>query len=337
MIEGIQSAEAVNGAVPSPGERPTVVYLGGSGRSGTTLLERALGELPGFVNVGELVDLFRRDAPRSERCGCGDPLGECQFWAPVGKQALDSWESGRLAEVQRLRGRVARRRYMPRLFMMPLNGRAHRADVASYGESYRSLYQAIAAEAGAPYVVDASKSPVHALALYRGGIDIRVVHLVRDVRGVAYSFSKRDISRPHALNEADVMWTMSPAKAAARWAFRQSQVELLRSCGMPVTRVLYEDFVREPRRTVEEILSWLALSLDPRHLEYLGSGRMTLGPSHGIAGNPSRFHSGEITLRVDEAWRGRMSRRNRMLVTAIGMPFLLRYGWRRGGNPPAGP
>jgi hypothetical protein len=27
----------------------------GSGRSGSTLLERALGEIPGFVNVGELV------------------------------------------------------------------------------------------------------------------------------------------------------------------------------------------------------------------------------------------------------------------------------------------
>jgi len=43
---------------PPPG--PPVMYIAGSGRSGSTMLERVLGEMPGFVNVGELIDLFRR-------------------------------------------------------------------------------------------------------------------------------------------------------------------------------------------------------------------------------------------------------------------------------------
>ncbi len=59
----------------------TVVYLGGFGRSGSTLVERMLGAAHGWVNVGELVDLAtqRRRTPtssagagstsRSARCG----------------------------------------------------------------------------------------------------------------------------------------------------------------------------------------------------------------------------------------------------------------------------
>jgi hypothetical protein len=30
-----------------------VIYIAGSGRCGSTLLERVLGEIPGYVNVGE--------------------------------------------------------------------------------------------------------------------------------------------------------------------------------------------------------------------------------------------------------------------------------------------
>jgi hypothetical protein len=52
-----------------------------------------------------------------------------------------------------------------------------------------------------------------------------------------------------------------------------------------------------------------------------------VGASHGIAGNPGRFVSGEITLRADETWRQQMPSRDRRLVTAITLPLMVRYGW----------
>ena len=290
-----------------------VVYIAGSGRSGSTLLERTLGEIPSFVNVGELIDLFRRDASRGERCGCGRPFADCPFWASVGKRAFGDWSDASLADVHPLQRRVAQQRYLPRLLAMPLAGREFRADAARYGAYYASLYRAIAAEAGAARVVDASKWPVQALALARGGIDVRVIHLVRDVRGVAQSLTKR---------------ARKPAATAARWVSHQTQAGLLRRCGLPFTRVRYEDFVARPRGTVETALAELGLSVPPSHLDHVGDRRVTLGRSHGIHGNPSRFGAGEVSLRADETWRERMSRADRVLVTAIGLPFLLRYGWR---------
>jgi Sulfotransferase family len=327
-----RAAEKAASPGPQASGAPTVVYIAGSGRSGSTLLERALGGIPGYVNIGEVIDLFRREASRSERCGCGEVFADCAFWASVGERAFGGWTGESLTKLLRLQRRVARQRYMPRLVAMALAGREYRADVANYGACFVSLYRAIADVAGASCVVDASKWPVQALALHRAGLDIRVVHLVRDVRGVAHSLSKRDVTRPHVLGGEEVMWTKKPTTAAARWVSYQSQAELLARCGLPVARVRYEDFVRRPRSTVEQALATLGLSCSPAQLDHLGEGQVTLGPSHGIHGNPSRFRFGEITLRADEAWRERMSRRNRIAVTAIGLPLLVRYGWRPGAD-----
>jgi Sulfotransferase family len=307
---------------------PTVVYITGSGRSGSTLLERALGSAPGLVNVGELFDIFRRDAPQTERCGCGEPFATCPFWAGVARHSFGNWNSERSAAIQRLRARVAKQRQIPRLVAMPLAGRDFRADVARYGSIYGTLYSAIAAQAGVSHIVDASKWPAQALVLSRAGIDVRMVHLVRDVRGVAYSLSKQGVRRPQALDGTQVMWNKGPALAATKWSQCQLDVELMRGCGLPIMRVRYDDFVQDPRRITEQVLTWLGLQYHPADLRHLGEGHMALGPSHGIAGNPSRARQGEITLQADEAWREKMSHRDYCLVTAIGLPLILRYGWR---------
>ena len=325
-----------SGADEADSATPTVIYIAGSGRSGSTLLERVLGNMPGAVNVGELIDLFRRTAPRGELCGCGLAFAECPFWAGVGKRAFDGWEDSRLAAIHRLQARVARQRRLPRLLAMPLAGRGFRADVAAYGASYRALYRAIADQADASYVIDASKWPVQALALSRAGIDIRVIHLVRDVRGVAHSLSKQHVARPHAVQATDHMTHIVPAEAAARWVGIQTEAELLRRCGLRVTRIRYEDFVRRPRPAVNAALADLGLSPGPSDLAHVTDGHVVLGSSHGLSGNPSRFSHGEITLRPDEAWRDQMPQRDRAVVTALGLPLLLRYRWRLSTRAQAG-
>jgi hypothetical protein len=315
---------------------PTVIYIAGSGRSGSTLLERVLGDMPGAVNVGELIDLFRRTAPRGELCGCGQAFADCPFWTGVGNRAFGGWEAGQLAEVHRLQTRVARQRHLPRLLAMSLADRGFRDDVAAYGASYLALYRAIAGQAGARYVIDASKWPAQALALSRAGLDIRVIHLVRDVRGVAHSLSKQHVARPQAVQGTDQMMSHVPVEAAARWVGMQTEAELLSRCGLRVTRMRYEDFVARPRLAVGAALADLGLSPGPSDLAHVGDGQVVLGSSHGLSGNPSRFKSGEITLRPDEAWRRRMPRRDRVAVTALGLPLLLRYGWRLGTGPQPG-
>ena len=69
-------------AVPTGPAR--VLYLGGIGRSGSTLLERMLGQIPGTCSLGEVVHLWARGIRDNERCGCGDTFHACPFWTSVG-------------------------------------------------------------------------------------------------------------------------------------------------------------------------------------------------------------------------------------------------------------
>ena len=85
------------------GGRLRVLYLGGLGRSGSTLIERLIGQLPGVCPVGELVHLWQRGITEGERCGCGEPFRECPFWQQVGKAAFGGWDQVDVSRVAALR------------------------------------------------------------------------------------------------------------------------------------------------------------------------------------------------------------------------------------------
>lgn len=313
---------------------PTVIYIAGSGRSGSTLLERTLGAIPGFVNVGELLDLPRRVVPGDELCGCGEQFSACPFWSAVGDRLPDGWSAASMAHLHLLQTQVARQRFIPRLLTAPLTG-TFGDRLTAYAVEYTRLCSAVLAESGADYVVDASKWPSLALALHRGGVDVRVIHLVRDVRGVSHSLSRDDIARPQSRGGSEVMFTNVPASGAARWLATQSEVDLLAARGLKVARVRYGDFVTDPATTVATALRQLAVTVPPAGLDHLDGTAVTLGPSHGLSGNPSRFRHGRTELRADTRWRSEMSRRDQLMVNAIGLPQVIHFNV--GGRPATAP
>lgn len=303
---------------------PVVVYIAGSGRSGSTLVERALGAIPGFVNVGELIDLFRRVIVDNERCGCGEAFSSCPYWVGVGAAAFGSWDSEAVGEIRRLQRRVARQRYM--LPLLTAGSQQFREDLRRYRALQACLYRAILQQASAQVVVDASKWPAQALALRGPEIDLKVLHLVRDVRGVAYSMSKRDVARPHAVDHVNVMATGGPAVASARWMLTQTEIDLMRLRRGALTRLRYEDFVMDAESALGKALDEVGVQRPPQWANHIGGSHIDLPVSHGLSGNPSRFVSGVVPLRLDEAWRSQMSHGVRALVTAISLPHAVAAG-----------
>lgn len=302
---------------------PTIVYIAGSGRSGSTLLERTLGALPGYANVGELLDLPRRVAPGDELCGCGAAFSQCLFWSAVGESLPRGWDPEWLFKVHGLQTRVARQRHLPRLLVGTVSGQFGR-DLTAYADALGSIYSSVASVSGADVVVDASKWPSLALALHRGGLDVRVIHLVRDVRGVAQSLSGRDVQRPHAgPSSTEPMYHNPPVSAAGRWLATQTEADLLAVRGVPVARMAYERFVRDPAGEIIAALRSLDLPV-AEDISYIEGHTITLTSSHGLSGNPSRFSEGDIVLRPDERWRTAMTSRDRIVVETIGAPQLFR-------------
>ncbi len=302
-----------------------VLFLGGLGRSGTTLLERLLGQLPGVSPLGEVVHLWQRDLVDDERCGCGDRFSACGFWQKVGVEAFGGWDAVDPQRVQKLADDVERTRHIPRMAL----GRAPKG-LSEYADYYSKVYAAAATVTGATAVVDSSKHSALAYCLRRAdGVDLRVVHVVRDSRGVAYSWTKK-VMRPEAETDEE-MTRYSPSRSALLWTAHNASFGLLGRLGVKVLRVRYEELLADPVTTLREIARFAELPAAAQEMSFLRATDegfvADLGPSHSAAGNPMRFTIGTVPLRRDEAWRRSLPKGQRRLVGALTAPLLSAYGY----------
>jgi hypothetical protein len=303
----------------------TVLFVGGLGRSGSTLLELILAQSPDVCAVGEVVHLWERALGGDERCGCGERFSSCPFWQKVGDQAFGGWSAVDREEVLALKAQVDRTRHIPRLARRRLP-EEELAPVRRYADLYVRIYRAAAAVTGASVIVDSSKHASLAFALrWAPDLDLRVLHMIRDSRAVAYSWAKQ-VRRPEVVDEEAYMPTFSPATVSALWTAQNAAFHLL-AARVPVTRLRYEDFTADPRGTVGRMRQFMGLPDDAEALRVLDEPPVAPQPTHSIAGNPLRFSNEPIRVRRDEAWRSALPRRSRAIVSAATLPLRLRYGY----------
>lgn len=294
-----------------------VLYVTGWGRSGSTILDTLLGQVEGFFSTGELWSFFSAGLVSRRPCGCGAPLPECPVWGEVIERAFGSSGGVDAQAMAAFAASGPGTRHLPLL----LAGRARWP--APYRDAVGRLYRAIQEVTGCRVIVDSSKAPPYGRLLESiPGLDVRVVHLVRDPRAVAYSWSRtrrhpdgdRELPRVPPGRSA-LMWTLTNVAARAFWG-RSGRY-------LPVR---YEDFVTEPRETVRRIVRFAGE--DGAEPSFIDARRVRMGPTHTVYGNPSRFSHGVVELRPDVEWRERLPLRQRLLVTAATAPSLHRYGYR---------
>lgn len=305
-----------------------VLFVGGWGRSGSTLLDRMLGQAAGLVSVGEMRDVWRRACLENRRCGCGDPFDRCPRWRSVGEAAFGGWGAVDLEEQLRLRDRLDRPWRFGQL-RDPERWPRFADELDRYTAALGRIYTAVAEVAGARVVVDSSKIPTYALVLRNiPGIDLRIVHLVRDSRGVMHSWRKR-VTRADSTGDRDEMLRYGPIAGSLRYDVYNRMTGSLRDLGIPYLLVRYEDLVRDPLTHLRRILDHVGEDADLGHVTDT-TVRMT--PDHTIDGNPMRLSEGEIGLRVDDAWRTGLPSWNRHLVSAMTFPLLREYGYTTRGT-----
>jgi hypothetical protein len=316
-----------------------IVYILGSGRSCSTLIASALGQFPGFISVGEINNIWKKGLVLNRLCGCGLPFRECEFWNHVGKAAFGGWESINSQDVLRLQYSVEGRHYRLAALssLIPNLRPAYSQDLSEYSDILRLLYGAIHRVSGARIIVDSSKDLGQALVL-RSLTDAAVsfIHLVRDSRGVAYSWTKRVIA-PDVVNRVAYERTKRPATVAIVWLGKNLLCQLL---GMVDSRVLsmrYEAFVENPRQEIERVLAHLGEDSKQYDLAFIRpNNSLYIQLGHTVAGNRVRMKAGPLSLRLDNEWYGKMSARDRRLVTILSWPLLARYGYLRPQKQPDG-
>jgi Sulfotransferase family len=299
-----------------------VLYVAGLGRSGSTILANALGQVEGFFSGGELNFIWKHTLIENRLCGCGRPARECPFWGPVFEEEFGGQSEALAREMMRLQYSGARTRHIP--MMLTEGGRRKiRSRLGEFLNNTGRLYQAIQSVSGSRVIVDTSKEPAYGYALGMvPGIDLRVLHLVRDPRAAAYSWAKK--KRQPDSTEREFMHRKTPTQSAVLWDTWNTAIEALwRRMPARYLRLRYEDFIAGPRRSFEEILN--LTDEEDAELPLVGERDVKLGISHTVSGNPNRFDRGTVELRQDRAWQEQMKSRDRALVTALTLPLLARY------------
>jgi Sulfotransferase family len=304
----------------------SVLYIGGYSRSGSTLLDRMLGQLPGYLSTGEIGYLTTHGMGQNRRCGCGARFLDCPFWTRVGQEAFGGWDAPEAQELARLYPQVTRHRYIP-LLLAPAAHPGFAGRLRRYAALLGRLYLAVEAVGEARVIVDSTIDPARAFILRQvPGIDLRIVHLVRDSRGTAFSWTKRLVMQD-SVDEVVEKGTLPPRRAALHWAEYHLLFHGLSLLDGGQLVVRYEDVVRQPAVELARIVGWLGDELDEGTLGFIRPGAVMLTPNHTAVGNDMRFKVGTVPLRVDDQWRQDLPAGHRRTVTALTWPLLHRYGY----------
>ncbi len=303
-----------------------VLFIAGTGRSGSTLLAGILGQIDGIFNAGEVRYIWERGLLANRLCGCGRPFRECPVWQEI---LVDAGSPDALS-MSRVQARLTRLRHVA------IGRHAGGAEANSYLEQLGHLYRAIAHVTGSQVIVDSSKLPSYGrLVGSLDGVEMVVVQLVRDPRSAAASWA--GIKAQPDNGAAGTMQRISPAQSALLWnLWNAAAPRLVAPAAARYITLRYEDFVARPRRSVERIVELLDMS--DAKLPFIDANTVDLAPNHTVSGNPDRLKSGRTVIRTDDAASKRVRKRDRMLVTALTLPLLGRYGYGAGaGGNGAGP
>lgn len=169
---------------------PRVIYIMGTGRSGTTILEMLLAQAPGVFGAGEMTELPSDGWQKNQECSCGQPFAKCGIWSAVhDRMALTQGE----VEQWKLQQRAVDWHFgFLRHFFIGLPAKF----VEGYSSNNRRLLESVSVVSGDATIVDSSKYAGRALALERYlDADITVICMTRSPAGILASFRKAGIEQ----------------------------------------------------------------------------------------------------------------------------------------------
>lgn len=313
-----------------------VIYLLGCGRSGTTLTNLLLDNQAQVCGVGEIYHLHSRGwvPDGNARCACGSLTRECEFWSDVRRVWLEDVGPTGIERYIRHQERFERLGplYWPKalwVFREPFLSSARFTD---YMRMTTSLYAALGRVSMAEVVVDSSKNPLRAFALMLWArrapdIDLFLIHVVRDLRGVTWS---KLASRRRKAYRGVTVPRFFYSRTAAYWTLKNLLCEALTAVHgkRRSLRIRYEDLAEKPLETLGEIGA--ITSLDLSEVGRAAASSQPISSGHVVYGNRLRMHD-EIVVRPDHKWRSRFPERERRRIWRLFGWSARRYGYREDG------
>ena len=253
------------------GGKQRLLLIRGLGHSGTTILDLALGAHPQITGLGEAVRLLEKPAAKDShrgpaqlrgdlryqrRCTCGQVADACPVWG-------------------------AMLRWLPTHDDQPLPVKLKRLLAA---------LEPVAGSGLESWVVDSYQDDFVLPFLEDPELEIRVIHLTRDVRSWVHSRSRDGRQRGRLL---------PGLRPLLRWWRLSARHERhLRQCGKPVFRLGYEELALRPEQSLRRVCDWLELDFLPEMLAPVAQSG-----SHILSGNRVRFDAEKgAEIQYDADW-----------------------------------
>jgi len=294
--------------------------------------------------MGEMKATHLDDMSRY-RCSCGERITECAFWRRVQTEMADRGISFDITAARTAfrdegdsyvdmvlkplhRGPVLEAIRDVGLALSPIWRR--RMPIVQWRNAM--LAKVLCDLTGARVVVDSSKTAVRLKYLLRNpGLNVKVIRLIRDGRGVALAYTKpdqyADATNPRLRggggggDRAGERQTI--AEAARQWRRSNEEAECLlgRLDRRRWMQVHYEDLCAFPRPTLREIFEFL--SLDPA--DAVATRRFRKAAGH-VIGNGMRLDEGSAVV-ADERWRTELTDADLTAFDAVAGGLNRRYGY----------
>tara|TARA_B100000795_G_C22742844_1_gene416107 strand:- start:399 stop:1244 length:846 start_codon:yes stop_codon:yes gene_type:complete len=274
----------------------------GAGRSGTTALATFLGNNSEIINLGEMHQFFEHLSEKKE-CSCGEKLVECNFWKnKISKELLNSSFNNRELS-ENFESHLSIVKHTFKLF--------DKKEIEKYTSVHSKILQNINLNNDKKVLLDSSKYIGRALALKNiNHLDLKVIYVVRDVRGVINSFSKK------------VQTSKSPLSTIVYYVFINSIVEFvtLLFFRKKIIKIRYEDLIENPVHLFDKLERFLTIDLADIKEKIKKEEAFKIG--HIIGGNRLKKNK-KIYFRKDISWEDEFSWIKRAVFYVLSFPIMI--------------
>jgi len=306
-------------------DNPTIIYIAGYGRSGSTLLERILSSHEKIVGTGELTILLTLANNKDFLCSCGEALGKCSFWAGVINHLGSTYRNASKDRSLQLKFEA-----FPAIGRYLLGHNSNEKD--EYKKLIQKILNAICKELPdqLKYVVDSSKTShkqfFRPIALSKvTSLNVKMIHLVRDGRGCIWSLLKG--SNRTMENGPTSNVRLAALRGAIGWFFANIAAHVFQALhpAKDYCRIRYEDLVEDYSGTLAKLGDFLDLNFD-KQVEMLES-KQNIPQLHQIGGNRLRFRK-RLILNQHTQWKTKLKTRHNLLFWLLDWPLALIYNYK---------
>jgi hypothetical protein len=302
--------------------RSVFVGMETSSYSGATLLAFLLNAHPQIASIGEMNGLIPSEDPESYRCSCGKRIKACEFWQAVTREMIRCGFEFDVADFDNA-FRLAGPHWMQRLRVASLGSATldsirdlvlqtlpgERSQLTALVARNVAFADAVLRLTGKSVFVDTSKDHLRARVLRMfSPYDVRVIHLVRDPRGVVASRLRRGVR-------------ISIREAARQWVRLHTRLQNSFAALAPdkYIRVRYESLCRDPHGVLRELYCFCGADPEFR-IQDLPS------TSHHIVGNAMRLDN-LSEIKLDERWREFLTAGQQKEIWQIAGRLGMQYGY----------